>query len=261
MSTSQTALATRYDGTKLPSAGTVINETVADFTANMGPYILAGLGMMCVQVPLVLVALVVLYGGMFTLMFGGILVSAGLAAAVDDDLGALLAGVGQLGTFGLVFAFLFAMVGLLGAITAPLSASLWREVAAHQRGEGELGFASAFRQAGQDVVPVMMVTFAILAAVFTGLIFCYLPGFIAGFALSYAAPLVYLHRQGAFAALRMSVSKIFAHPAEHVVFGLMNFALALVANYVPILGMMFMVALHVRLYRHLFGDGDEPVVG
>jgi hypothetical protein len=36
--------------------------------------------------------------------------------------------------------------------------------------------------------------------------------------------------------------------------------LGMVASYVPVLGPIFLSALHVRAYREMFGDGEEPVL-
>ena len=39
-----------------------------------------------------------------------------------------------------------------------------------------------------------------------------------------------------------------------------SFALSMVASYVPVLGPAFLMALHVRAYRSMFGDGPEPML-
>ena len=50
----------------------------------------------------------------------------------------------------------------------------------------------------------------------------------------------------------------FAARPNHVLFALLFMAVSMVATYVPILGPMFISALHLRAHRTMFGDEREP---
>jgi hypothetical protein len=254
----------RVKGGKRPELGALFAATMGDFVDNIAGYAMAGIGQMLVVMPVVFLTVFVMYFGLFGVMFVG-MIGSGIAGAIvsdsaGDDAGALVSLVGNLVTFAITFAVVFAIIGFISALLAPITASLYREVAAHQRGEGKLELQSAFRQASTDLPRVIMAVLLVTLATSVGFMFCYIPGFIVSFAAVFAVSLAVLHRQGPMASLRISASQAMAAPAWHIPFWLVVLLAGMVAGNIPVLGPMFLVALHVRAHRELFGDGDEPVL-
>ena len=254
----------RVPGGQLPDLGKLFNATLGDVIDNLAGYGLAGLGQFVVMMPVMIVLIFVIYFGIFTFMFGGAMISgvvgALVAQALGDDAGGAATSIGFLGTFGGMFLMIFALIGGVTAILAPLSASLYREIAAHQRGEGKLEFASAFRSAMIDVPSVVITMLLVTGLSLVGMFFCYVPGFFVSFGAMLAMGLVALHRRGPIDAIRLSFSHAMASPGWHVPFWLILLLGGMVAGYVPIIGPMFLMALHVRAHREMFGDGPEPVL-
>jgi len=246
-----------------PDVGKVLNETIAEFTDDIGPYVLASLGHTLVVVPVVLIAVLVMYFGMFFVIFGGSFGAAAVAILMTELMGEAVGGLSMLASQLLLFAGIFGVIGAFGAgiaaITAPLNASLVRAVAAHQRGEATLDIASAFGTATKDLVKVVgMAIIMGLLAMFL-LMMCYVPVLVLPLVFGFASSMVHLHRKGPISAFTTSVAHFQKHPSFHLVFGALSIALSMVASYVPVLGPAFITALHVRAYREMFGDGEELV--
>jgi hypothetical protein len=253
----------RTAGGRVPDLGQLISATIGDFTDNIGPYAMLGLGQFAVVFPVTLVAIVVIYFGIFAVMFGGLFGTGMLAAVIgrtSDDAAGLVMVLGELLSMTVMMAFIFGAIGLIAAIVAPISASTTRAIAAHQRGEAKLELSSAFSTATQDVAAVIAVTLLVTTVILGGMMFCYLPGLAAMILLSFAFEMVALHRRGALSAVSSAARSAMGNPSFYLMFGLVYFVIMMVAAYVPIIGPMFGSALHVRAYRELFGDGDEPVL-
>jgi uncharacterized membrane protein len=196
---------------------------------------------------------------MFFVMFGGAALSAfGSAAAGDQDAAAAIGAMGSLVSFGLMFAVIFVLIAGITAVTAPLSGSLTRAIAAHQRGEGKLDFKSVFSTASEGILPACLVTGAVMLATFLGIPFCYVGALVPAMLFGFAGPLVFLHRLSPGAALGRSARTVMANPGPNILYTLTVFGIAMVAGYVPVVGMMFLLAFTVRGYRQVFGDGAEP---
>jgi hypothetical protein len=67
--------------------------------------------------------------------------------------------------------------------------------------------------------------------------------------------MVYLDGKVAVAAIAASVRYILKNPLLALQLSLLYLGVGLVAGQVPVLGLMFNMALHVRAHRELFGDG------
>lgn len=244
----------REDGGALPDVGTLLSATIAEFSDNIGPYALAGLGHFLVLMPVTFVGIIVGYIAMLFAMLGGMTGSAMVGVGVGGDAGDALAGIGSLASMALSFLALFAVIAAMMAILAPVSASLHRAVAAHQRGEKVLELGSAFGTLTQDIVPVLIVAILYGATIAIGLMLCYLPGLIAMIVFGFAPLLVYIGRKSPVAALSLSASHFMEHMSFYLPFGGLYIVIMMVAGYVPIIGPMFGMALHVRAYREIFGD-------
>jgi hypothetical protein len=250
-------------GGRLPDIGSLFSATMGEFTDHLGDYLMLGLGQMLIVLPVVFALVFFIYFGISLLFVGGFVGSAILGAIVSDsagdDAGALVASGGGLATAVLGMVAIFALILGVAALLAPVSASVARAVARHQRGEGKMTLQDAFSTVTQDLVPVAVMTTIMVTGTLFGLLFCYLPGIAFGMLLSMAPLLVYLHRQGAMPAFRRALSDVTANFGWYGQFAVIYFVVAMIASYIPLLGPMFMVSLHVRAYRERFGDAEEPV--
>ena len=250
-------------GGEYPDPMQLFQDAWKEFTDDLGPYMLAGLGQLCVVLPVVLVLFFVIYFGVLATLFGGIFVGAiaGVAATetLGSDAGALVFLGSYLGSFVLMFVVIFGLSLLIGALMAPLNASMVRRVAEHQRGGRKLDFTAIFSDVGDNLMGVIGVQLLISTIVFVGILLCYVPGLLAAFMLVYATSLVALHRAAPMTAVRTSLQSFTRNPGFHGMFTLLYFCCSMLAAYVPIVGPMFMLAVHIRAHRTLFGDGPEPV--
>ncbi len=253
----------RYAGGHLAPLGTLFNETFEDLTGNLADYALAGLGLWIVVVPVSFVLSMAAVLGMYLVMMVGVVASiaGGVAAgeaAGDPDLGALIGGVGTLGSIGIAFLLMFGVIGMVSMCLAPFSASLMRGVAAHQRGEGKLEFKSVFSSIRQDMGSVCFILACTTIASMIGVCFCYVGALVPAVLFGFAPAMVAIHRAGAIDALRRCARGAMANPMQHLIFAAANLGVSLVAAYIPVIGMMFVMALQVRAYRSLYGDGAAP---
>lgn len=256
---------THESGGGIPSLGALYSETLTDLTQNIQGYLMVGLALMAVVFPISMVGSMVGMFAMYAVMGVGVLASALGGAAIgeatgEQDLAGIVTMFGSAGSFLVGFAVFFALIAALVGAMAPVSASLYRAIAAHQRGEGTLSFGGAFTTVRQDIVPAATVVLLVTGMSFVGVFFCYVGALVPAILFSFAFTMVALHRKGALEALKICARHGMARPSEHVVFGLAYVGTALVAGYVPLLGHMFLMALSVRAYRKMFGDGVEPVL-
>lgn len=251
-------------GGALPDIGTLLSDTMADMTEDLGPYLLAGLGVMVISMPIVLGFIFFLYLGMFIVLFAmmgaGMAITVAMSEMLGDTFGAIGALLTQLGSFAGLFAFIMVAVALLSMILAPFNASVTRAIALYQRGGAKPEFNAAFNTASKDIPKVIGIAAltGLLSAVL--LMFCYVPALAVPVVFGFAAGFAALHGAGPRDAMKLSIAHFRQHPGWHVQFGLIYTLLFMVASYVPVLGPMFMTALWVRTYRELFGDGDEVVL-
>lgn len=251
------------DGGELPEVGALFSETLAEFTDNIGPYALAGLGQLMVVIPVTVVALigfyVVFFGGMFgTWMVGAVFAS--VLSQISEDLGGIAMLIASLASMLVPVLLMLPFLLILIAALVPIQASMIRAVAAHQRGERPLDLMASFSTATQGLSSVLLAGVIMATLTILGLVLCYLPALVVpiffGFTTSFAA----LHRVGGLQAAQMSLKHALGHLNWYLMFGLMSILINMVSVYIPVLGPMFSVALHVRAYRALFGDGETPVV-
>ena len=257
-------LRTPLPGGEVPDPMELFQDTFKEFSDDMMPYLLAGLGQMVVLMPLMILMFIVLYftiiGSIFGGMFIGVIAAVMAAETLGEEAAGLVIVITYLLMFVVMFALIFGLSAFMGALMAPLNASMMRRVAKHQRGEQTLDFGASFSDAKENLLPTMLVTVITSLIVLVGIMFCYAPGIIAAFILMYAGSLVYLHRESPMAAVKISGSHFIEHIQFHGLYSLLYFAGAMVASYVPILGPMFLTALHVRAHRTLFGDGEAAVL-
>ncbi len=251
-------------GGEIPDPVKLLQDTLKELTDDLVPYLMAGLGQMVITIPLTLVMVFMIYFVMFGTLFGGALIGAIAGAMVGEvageEAGGLVFGVVYILSFVVMLGLIVGLSALLGALIAPLNASLVRRMAKHQRGDRVLDFSSAFSDAKENIISTMVVTALVGLVVTVGLMFCYVPGIIAAFLMMYAGTLVFLHRKSPFTAIKTSAQHFMAHLKFHAVYSLLHFAAAMVAAWVPLIGPMFLLALHVRTHRTLFGDAETAVL-
>ncbi|MEQ1506497.1 MAG: hypothetical protein ABMB14_29990, partial [Myxococcota bacterium] len=236
--------------------GEVVSQTLTRFQADMPGFLLGGLIPFAIQMMVatvgVFVGLFAVYGGMFVGMVPGMVLG-------DDDLTAvgMLFGLAA-GTFGLVFGF----AAILGAVLAPINASLHRAVwRALETGES-LKIDAAFSTARQDLGRV--VGFALVSSLLmlVGLSMCYLPAIVVGAALMFAGPAIYIHRLTIPDAIRRSVGHLSSNPGWHLGMFLVVMIATMVLAYIPLIGGLLAATIHPMLvliaYRSEF---PEPMIG
>jgi hypothetical protein len=248
----------RLPGGEVPDVGRILSDTTAEFMADLGPYALAGLGYQLVVVPVVIVMFLGIYLGLTVFIALGLVASLSGAFVVGEifgpDLGALAAFVLQMIAFAASFLVLGALTLVLAAPLAVVHAGLVRAIAAHQRGDEVLDLGAPFRHMRGGLSSIM-VAFALYGGlVLVGAVMCYLPALLVPLFFGFALTLVSLHGRGAVAGFRESLAAMLAHPQQHVALWGLSLVLGLVGAYVPVIGPMFALALHVRAHRTIFGD-------
>jgi hypothetical protein len=226
--------------TPLQLVSTLIDMVKNHFTA----YLIGGLGFLLAILGCVIVLILPI----------GIGVLPG-AITNDDDLTSL----------GLTIGFLVYGVGIavLAFFVAPLlNASLMRAVWKQVEGEGDLSFGSAFSTMRDRMGPVLVLNVLTMVVVMIGLLMCYLPGLFAAMVLGLAIPMVAIHDVPPADAIRLTLSKAQQHFSWHVIYGLLSLAIALIVQYIPIIGMMLaypvLFTYQVLAYRALWGAKGPP---
>jgi len=245
----------------LPEPLDLFKEVFDELSADPSPYVVAGLGQFLITMPALLMLFMVLYFGIGTWLLSSFLIfGAGVALGVQllgESLG-IIAGSLVFGLWILLgVVLLTALVIGVGAVLAPLNASLVRRIVAHQQGGQKLEFNAAFTHLTQDIVPVMLVSVAVSSAVLVGLFFFYIPGLIAAVLLGHASYLVILQRYSVGRALQTSVHSVQSHGNYYAMFWLLYFVCAMIASYIPIIGPMYLAAVHLRSHAALFGEVQD----
>ena len=249
-----------YPGGETPKIGELFSLTIDDFTKNIGPYALAGVGIFVISIPVVLITLIVTYIlvilGFLGTMVG---VSALINSIVPRDIAFLGPVFGLFSSVILLFVLVTFLSSAINTLMAPFNASLMREIAAYQRGEGELSFSSAFSTITVNLASVVGIS--VLLSVFAVLLAscCYIPALLVPLFFAFAPGLVALHGIKAIDAFKGAGGHAKQHLKWHGVYMLAFIGANLLANNIPIVGPTFMCALHVRALRILFGDDKEPV--
>jgi hypothetical protein len=245
----------RFPGGHLPPIGPVLNETLTVFMRDLGPYALAGLGHLLIVLPLAFGVGLAMYAVIMVVVFGGMFGAALMAEGGSEQGAAAMA----LALVALTVLLVFGMVGVLNAILAPVQGSLYRAVARFQRGEEQLGFGSAFSSLGTNLVGGIVAMTLVMTLVLVGASFCYFPALVVALFVPWTFSLVALHGVGPVAALRRSVSHARQHFKWHLGFFGYTLLVSLVANNIPLVGPMFAIAFHIRVYREVFGDAEQAV--
>jgi hypothetical protein len=254
---SPTAAPQRFAGGQLPPVGPLLSETLSAFTRELGPYALAGLGQLVVLLPIVMGVSIFAYVIAIVLAIGAAAGSTAISHGGSDQ-GAALFSVGMIAAMTLL---VLGMVFLMNVLLAPVFGSLYRAVARHQRGEQELSFGAPFSSLGTRLGSGIVVMSSVSVLVLLGALACYFPALLVAMLCSLAFPLVALHGLRPFAALGRSFAHVRQNFKWHLGYFGYSLLVNLVANYVPVVGPMFVLAFQVRVYREVFGDGDEPNFG
>ncbi|MCB9685458.1 MAG: hypothetical protein H6735_10495 [Alphaproteobacteria bacterium] len=192
-------------------------------------YALAGLSYLVV----VLVVIAVAVGAL------GLGVAPGLA--LDDETILIVGGMAGM----LVYTGAILIVSFVGY---PLmTASLMRAVDAHRAGGPAPGFTSAFSTLTQDAGRIIAFYALSQLLVLVGMLFLYLPGFVALAVVTYALPMVVMERIGAAEAVSRSFDHLRRHPVWHLMVWGVLFAMLLVGE-LTVVGLLFLWPL-IAIYQ------------
>lgn len=204
-------------------------------------FTLGGAGLVAITLPMSLFAV----GGLYAVMFLGMVPG----MAMEDE-GILLLGMLASTVLGTA-----AMVAVMVAVITPLQASFTRSVDAHLAGGEPLSIGSAFTRATEDLPRVLV--FAVLQACIgmALLMLCYLPGIVFMALTDFAWCHVILGRKSPMEAIQASVSHAMENGAWHFGYVCVTFGIALIASYLPIVGMFIAPGLvtgwRVYTYRRV----------
>jgi hypothetical protein len=249
-----------------PDLGKALNAAFADFSQHLGPYALGALILTAISVPIVFMLVIFGYVFLIVSMFGmygvgvmGTLALAALLRALLGDVGAALGTfVGVIVTSVLSIAApllaFFLLISLATLPLAPIQASWWRAVAAHQRGETTLAVDHTLGTVAERPLASMAVTFLCTLLHLLGLCCCGVGVLVTNFLFGAAPMLVALGGLGPVEALRASARAALAQPNWHAMWTALAMGLRLASRYVPVLGTAAVTAIEVRVHRERFGD-------
>jgi uncharacterized membrane protein len=237
----------------MPDVGALLKSTLDDFMKDIGPYAMAGLGYMLVMVPVMMVGLITFYAGLFAVIFAS---AAGAQASGSADAGAAVSGLVMAGV-GLGMVVLIAVLNMAFSLA---HGSLLRAIHRHQRGEETLGIKAPFSTLGTRAGSTIAASLLAGLLTFGGFLLCVFPGFVVALLLFFTMPLVAIHGLTAGAAVRQSIAVVRSNLGYHLILMLAIMVVGMIASYVPVVGPMFIVAMTVRVYREIFGDGEVPVM-
>ncbi|MCA9490424.1 MAG: hypothetical protein KC621_10885 [Myxococcales bacterium] len=120
-----------------------------------------------------------------------------------------------------------------------MTASLIRAVDAHRAGGPAPGFTSAFSTMTQDAGRIIAFYALSQLAVLVGMLFLYLPGFLAVAVSTYAFPMVVMERVGPVEALSRGFDHLRRHAVWHLMVWLVLFA-GLVVGEITVVGLLFL---------------------
>lgn len=228
---------------RTPAVLDLLVEVFEDFRDNFVDRTVSGLGLMLASMVLIGVGLVLLYVPMGLGMFVGVV--------LDDEL------VAMLGSLVGVLVGVLAMLLVVTVPLMPLYASLGRAVLRNLDEGSDLGFSAPFETMTQDLGKVLGTSALVMLATFGGLMFCYLPGIIAGIVTGLAIPGVIVHRLGPVDAVKRSVDHAMENPVWHLGFYAVTMGITMVLTYVPVIGLAlvypFVLSFQIRAYVRIFG--------
>lgn len=235
-----------------PNVLDLLVEVFEDLRDNFVDRLLSGVGFMLVLIPMVFVGMGALYAPVMAGMFLGV-------AAEDEAL--TMAGM----VVGLVVGFAL-MILCVTLPILPMYASMGRAVNRQLVEGGDLGFAAPFDTITEDVGKVLGTSLITAVTVLVGMLFCYLPGLVAAFALGFALPAVIVDRLSPVEACKRSVEHVMAEPVWHLGFYVVTMGISMVVSYVPVIGFALvypiLLGFQIRAYRHIFhgdvGQASEP---
>lgn len=205
-------------------------------------YVLGGVGLVLVVLPVSVVAVFGVYLAMGLGMLPGMLL---------ESEGALI-----LGMLGAIFAYAAALGIGITLISAPLQASLMRAMNAHFEGGAPLGFGAAFSTAGEDLPRVLGFAFLHGVLIFVLAMFCYLPGIAFALLTDFAWSHVVLGKRGPVEALQLSIKDATDNPPWHLGYVLVTVGMAMVVTYIPLVGYFLapgvLAAWRVLVWRRVF---------
>lgn len=207
---------------ELPSVLDLLKAFFEEFKTNFAQYVIAGLGFVCVVLPLSFAMVFGIYASVFVGMLPGI--------ALEDE--ALLA----LGPLAAVLVFTVAAVALTTAITVPLQASLARSVDDHLAGRAPLGPGAPFTRAMEDLPLVLLYSTIHTSITLVLLMFCYLPGIVFAFLTDFAWLHVVLDRKSPMDALKTSMEHVRDHASWHLGYFGVTIGIVFIVSYLPLIG-------------------------
>lgn len=220
---------------KLPDVVGVLTDILGAVQKNPVGWVVSGLGYTVV----VLVATIGLVVAMLAVVFG--------AAALDMPL---------VGMFGGLAVYLGGLLALI-LMSAPMSASMARNVDAHLEEDAPLSILAPFDRAGEDLPRVLGMFGLEVAFSMVGILLFYVGAIVAQLFLGFAMPGVLVDRLSPVEAIRRSVTHARDHLGWHAGFFGLSFAIMLVASVVPFIGIAVAMpvywAYRMRMYRLVFG--------
>ena len=229
----------------LPRVADILTESLNAMSADWKGYFLVGLGYTLATIPLIVAAVLGVYAGMLPGL---------LAAGATQDATAAIIGF----AVGLSAAGAF-LLAILVVVSGPLTAGLYRAMAANLDDGAPLTLGGSFSSLFRDLGRIVPVVVAQLALTLSAAMFCYFPGLVVAAALHFALPAVVLSRVGPVDALRASARLFRQHPGWGVGAWGVGFLILLVSSNIPFVGNAFGTPLYVgyqlRLFRRAFGVG------
>jgi uncharacterized membrane protein len=226
----------------------VLADAFEDLQSHVSGYILSGLGVVLVVVPLLIVSMGLVIAGVVASLLSG--------AVLEND---LVAGLGGVAVYGVL---LFVILAISLVVTPPLQASVGRAILQRITADRELGFSDAFSSWRKDFGRVVGTYALVNLMIGTGVLFCYVPGLLMAFLLGFAIPAVVVHGLGPVEAVRLSMRHVLREPGWHLGYSLVAFGISMFLAYVPILGfaltVSFLQAFQLRCYVQIFGHDEHP---
>jgi uncharacterized membrane protein len=230
----------RFQGGELPNLGAMISELLSDLMGNFGGWLSLGVGNLLMAV----VAVVLIVPPYLMTV---------LPMLNDSDATLMLPGL----------VLLSVAVVFVSLLQLPLTNGQYRALLRYQRGEAPLGVSAPFGEAATGLGTVFALTLVIGGLSMLAVMACYLPVFLLSAMVGLAFPAVVVHRVGALSAVALSMRHARQYPTWTLGFWAIGFAMVLVGSQIPLVGTMLTtplyIAFHLRAYRQIFGDGDEPV--
>lgn len=225
----------------LPSVTKVATDVAQDLFANFGAYILCGLGPFLVLLPVTLIGVLAVYASLLV---------------------PLLVWHQERIAWELFVPAMALFIGVMVLVSAPIQYGTARAILAYQRDGEPLRFGSAFQHMTDDLGAAIGLEVLIAGMAFVAMLFCYVPVFGVSLLTSLAFPALVVHRLGAMGSLSASIEHVRKNIGWHVGFWALGVGILIICQNIPligpILGTPIYYAYQLRVYRQVFGDGEEP---